>query len=193
MAKFYDEGFNPDDLIIRVSELLVATADGSDDLIDGVVTEVLALLRERMKMDVVFVSEFVNDERVFRYVENPPGNPLVPVGGSDPLEDTWCQRVVDGRLPEFIPNYADLPAEVKARTPITPFEIGTFLSTPILLDHGMVYGTLCCLSFSPHETVQQRDLRNLKSIAVLLATKLKRNLAGHPTTLPPAPVTRQPK
>lgn len=174
MAKFYDEGFNPDDLSIRVSELLVATADGSDDLIDGVVTEVLALLRERMKMDVVFVSEFVNDERVFRYVENPPGNPLLSVGGSDPLEDTWCQRVVDGRLPELIPNYADLPPEVKARTPKMPFDIGTFLSTPILLDHGKVYGTLCCLSFSPLEMVQQRDLRNLKSVAVLLATKLKK-------------------
>ena len=173
MQRLYDEGFNPDDLSIQVSELLVATADGSDVLIDGVVTEVLALLRERMKMDVVFVSEFVNNERVFRYVENPPGNPLLSIGGSDPLEDTWCQRVIDGRLPGLIPNYADLPADVKARAPKMPFDIGTFLSTPILLDHGKIYGTLCCLSFSPLETVQQRDLRNLKSVAALLATRLK--------------------
>lgn len=193
MTKFYDEGFNPDDLSVRVSELLVATADGSDELIDGVVTEVLALLRERMKMDVVFVSEFVNGERVFRYVENPPDNPLLLVGASDPLEDTWCQRVIDGRLPELIPNYADLPAKVKAATPKMPFDIGTFLSTPILLDHGQVYGTLCCLSFSAHETVHQRDLKNLKSVAVLLATKLKKTSLGRQAALAPAPLTLQPK
>ncbi len=34
MAKYYEEGFDPDDLSITVSELLVATADASDELLD---------------------------------------------------------------------------------------------------------------------------------------------------------------
>ena len=54
-SKYYEEGFNPDDISIRVSEMLVATADGSDELIDGAVTEMLQLLRQRLEMDVVFV------------------------------------------------------------------------------------------------------------------------------------------
>ena len=193
MAKFYDEGFDPDDFSIKVSELLVATADSSDELIDGAVTEVLALLRERLNMDVVFVSEFLDGERVFRYVENPPGNPLLPVGGSDPLEETWCQRVVDGRMPELIPNYADLPAKVKDEAPKPPFDIGTHLSTPIVVDGGQVYGTLCCFSFSPHENVQQRDLKNLKSVAMLVASKLKKTRPKQLADVEQQPLGLQPK
>lgn len=178
MAKFYDEGFSPDDLSIKVSGSLVATADSSDELIDGAVTEVLGLLRERLKMDVVFVSEFVDGQRVFRHVQNPPGNPVLPVGGSYPLKESWCQRVVDGRMPEFMPNYADLPADVKAEAPVPPFDIGTYLRTLILMADGQIYGTLCCFSFSPHESVQQRDLKNLKSVALLVAAKLKKTKPG---------------
>ncbi|HAQ86671.1 MAG TPA: diguanylate phosphodiesterase, partial [Pseudomonas sp.] len=47
--------------------------------------------------------------RVFRYLD---GNfvPLqLAIGGSDPLEDSYCQRVLDGRLPELIQDAALLP------------------------------------------------------------------------------------
>ena len=46
------------------------------------------------------------------------------------------------------------------------------MSTPVLLDDGHVYGTLCCISFSPQPTVQQRELKNLKSVAMLVARKI---------------------
>ena len=50
IAGLRDLGYEDDDLTVKVAELLVATADGS-------VSEVLHLLRERMSMDVVFVSD----------------------------------------------------------------------------------------------------------------------------------------
>lgn len=99
MTQLYEDEFNPDDLSVRVSELLVATADESDELIDSAVTDVLSLLRERLAMDVVFVSEFLDGQRVFRYVEAQDSSNVPTVGDGDPLETTWCQRVVNGRLP----------------------------------------------------------------------------------------------
>ena len=176
MATFYDEGFDPNDLSIRVSEMLVATADASDELIDSAVSDMLLLLRERLKMDVVFVSEFIDGQRVFRYVDTPNDKPVFKVGDSDPLEQTWCQRVVDGRIPEVIPNVPEFAN--KAQLPPTSFDVGTYLSTPVLLDGGHVYGTLCCLSFSPHESVHERDLKNLKSVALLVAKKIDKTKAG---------------
>ncbi|OYT91750.1 MAG: hypothetical protein CFE43_11660 [Burkholderiales bacterium PBB3] len=170
MVKFYEEGFDPDDLNIRVSELLVATADASDTLIDRAVADMLVLLKDRMKMDVVFVSEFVDGKQVFRYVDAPQEPPVMQEGDSDLLERTWCQRVVDGRLPEVIPNVAQFAG--KDQLPPAPFDIGTYLSTPVLLGGGQVYGTLCCLSFSPLESVQERDLKNLRSVAQLVAKKI---------------------
>ena len=195
MSKYHDDGFNPAALSVQVSEMLVATADGSDDLIDSAVTEMLQLLRQRLAMDVVFVSEFVDGQRVFRYVDS-TGNkskskPLIPVGHSDPLEQTWCQRVVDGRLPQFISDSNQLPNRV--RLPAVPFPIGTYLSTPIFLNDGRVYGTLCCFSFSPNEHIQERDLKNLQSVATLVAKKIGRPRVPVFKVTEPAPLTLQPK
>lgn len=177
MVQFYDEGFNPNDLSIRVSELLVATADASDELIDSAVGDMLVLLRERTKMDVVFVSEFLDGRQVFRYVDAPQDKPVMQVGASELLEHTWCQRVVDGRLPEVIPNVPQFAG--KDELPPASFDIGTYLSTPVLLDGGKVYGTLCCISFSPLAYVQELDLKNLRSVAQLVAKKIHLSSQQH--------------
>ncbi|RYH70938.1 MAG: histidine kinase, partial [Alcaligenaceae bacterium] len=62
-----------DAVIVRISELLVATPEGGDALISSSVSQVLKLLREHLKMDVIFISEFVDNRRVFRRVEAAPG------------------------------------------------------------------------------------------------------------------------
>ena len=195
MSKYHDDGFNPAALSVRVSEMLVATADGSDDLIDSAVTEMLQLLRQRLAMDVVFVSEFADGQRIFRYVDSPSSKsknkPLIPAGHSDPLEQTWCQRVVDGRLPQFISDSNKLPN--RASLPAVPFPIGTYLSTPIFLNDGRIYGTLCCFSFSPNEHIHERDLKNLQSVATLVARKIEKPRTPVYKANEPSPLTLQPK
>lgn len=54
---------------------------------------------------------------------------MIAAGQSDPLEASWCQRVVDGRLPGYIANTAALP-EAAALTQDLPFPIGTHISAP---------------------------------------------------------------
>lgn len=162
--------YEPDALDVRISELLVATADGSDALIDQAVPEVLRLLRQHLKMDVVFVSEFVDGRRVFRRVDTAPEARVIEAGQSAPLEETYCQRVVDGRLPRLVHDVAGTPGHFDL--PPTDFPIGAHLSTPIVLNDGRVYGTLCCFSFSPNHALTQRDLRKLEMSAELTAKKI---------------------
>ena len=110
MFPLLDLGYEPDDLMVKVSELMVATADGADADIDGSVLEVLRLLREKMHMDVVFVSEFVDGQRVFRGVDSAPDQaPVLATGDSGPLEESWCQQVVDGRMPPYIADASKEP------------------------------------------------------------------------------------
>lgn len=166
--KLHDAAFGPDDLSVMISELLVATADGTDPSIDRSVTEVLRTLRDRLKMDVVFVSEFVDGRRVFRFVEGdePPMGP----GDGNPLEESWCKQVVDGRLPELVPDVPAIAKDVKL--PHTAIPVGAHLSTPIVLPDGSVYGTLCCYSAAPNPALRKRDLDNLRNCAVLVARKV---------------------
>ncbi|MES2943167.1 MAG: GAF domain-containing protein, partial [Pseudomonadota bacterium] len=174
MNPLFDLGYEEDDLSVKVSELLVATADGADELIDKSVPEVLRLLRERMDMDVVFVSEFTEGKRVFRQVETLPENQVISVGGADPLEESWCQRVVDGRLPPYIHDAGKNPASAALEKAL-PFRIGTHISAPIVLKNGDVYGTLCCFSFSPVENPNPNDLKRLQLTAQLTANKIDRS------------------
>lgn len=163
-------GYHDDDLMVQVSELMVATADASDDMLDGAISDVLRLLRDRMLMDVVFVSEFVDGRRVVRQIAAAGDSPI-QVGMSDPLEESWCQRVVDGRLPQFIADASLDPVAALLLKKI-PFPVGTHISTPVVLNNGQVYGTLCCFSFHPKDQPNPDDLTRLQMTAQLTAQRL---------------------
>jgi len=180
----HDLGYEPTDLHVTVSELMVATADQSDDMLDRAITDVLKTLRDRLNMDVVFCSEFVDGQRVFRQVATSGTRPTIAVGESDELEQSWCQRVVDGRLPRFM---ADARADPVASALLDqlPFPIGTHISTPIVLKNGEVYGTLCSFSFSPHDNPNPDDLKTLEMTAKLAALRLEgRNVMPAPRDVP---------
>ncbi len=167
----YQEHYDPADLEVRISELLVATSDEAEEALDAPVQDVLKLLRSNLQMDVVFVSEFVDGRRVFRKVDQQEH--LITVGDSDALEASWCQRVVDGRLPQFIGDGAKLQATGAA--PATPFPVGTFMSVPIVLKDGQVYGTLCCFSHHVNGKVNPKDVRKLSYTAELTADRIEQS------------------
>ena len=79
--------YDPDDIDVRISELLVATSDAADPLVHPKVQEALCILRNHLDMDVVFVSQFRNNRRTFRVVETKPGVTVVKAGQSDPVEE----------------------------------------------------------------------------------------------------------
>ena len=184
MKQVNNLGYHDEDLMVRVSELLVATSDESDEMLDASITDVLRLLRDRMQMDVVFVSEFIDGRRVLRQVASDADSPIQP-GGSDPLEESWCQRVVDGRLPRFMPDAGREPAAAPLLQKL-PFPIGTHISTPVVLGNGEVYGTLCCFSFHPKDQPNPEDLSRLQMTAQLAARKLdlRRQKVRMPTSVP---------
>ena len=171
MYSLLSSDYAPDAFEVRVSELLVATAEGGDALISSAVSEVLHLLGEKLGMDVVFVSEFVDGHRVYRHVEADADKRIVEEDDPDPLEHTFCQRVVDGRLPRMVRNFATDPATQGLPTS-APFPIGSYLSVPVVLGDGCVYGTLCCFSFADNEALTHRDLKKLELSAQLTARRI---------------------
>jgi EAL domain-containing protein (putative c-di-GMP-specific phosphodiesterase class I) len=97
------------------------------------------------------------------------------VGGADPLEASYCQRIVDGRLPELIQDATAVPAAMELRV-TRALPVGAHLSVPIKLKDGSVYGTFCCFSFTPDLSLNQRDLGMMRVFADLAADVIERNL-----------------
>lgn len=176
------EPLDPQSLEVKISELLVATADGHDPDLDRAISDVLQLLRRQLRMDVVFVSEFVEGERVFRFMRG--GEVLgLHEGDSAPLESSYCHQVVTGRMPELVTNAADLVA--RGELPDTGLPIGAHLSTPVVLPDGRVYGTVCCFSTAAKPELQLSDLACLRQCARLVARKVE--VAAHAGFAPTEP------
>ena len=160
----------------RVADLMRPNPDHPLD--PGAVEAVLHGLREQLDLDVVFVAEFAEGRRVFRFVDRHPDAPPVQDGTWHDLEASFCLRVVDGRLPEYIPDVGALGPEVDL--PPVPFPIGTHLGTPVVLHDGSTYGTLCCFSLAAKPLMSDADLRLLRHCARLVARKIDRRARARP-------------
>ena len=146
-------------------------AEGKSD--GNSVSDILHAVRTHLKMEVAFVSEFTHGRRIFRYVDSSwPKNP-VRVGEGGPLEESYCQRIVEGRMPELL---ADARTNsVAAELPETfSLPIGAHLSVPIRLSDGSVYGTFCCFSRHADLSLNYRDLNVMRVFAELAGKMIDR-------------------
>jgi EAL domain-containing protein (putative c-di-GMP-specific phosphodiesterase class I) len=144
--------------------------------VDVVVQDALASVRTLLGMEVAFLSEFSEGRRVFRYVDKAANDIPVRVDASDPLEDSYCQRIVDGRLPELM---RDACANAEARTiaATTLIPVGAHLSVPLRLSDGRVFGTFCCFSRRADETLGERDVSTLRCFANMTAKFIEEQVA----------------
>ena len=134
------------------------------------VAQVLHTVRKHLGMDVAFISHFREVDRVFEHVDSDGVAPIT-VGQAIPLEDGYCMKVVRGELPQFIPDTSLVPAALEL--PATQaIPIGAHLSVPIELSDGEVYGTLCCFSRAPNLTLGERDMRMMRALGEVLASRI---------------------
>ena len=141
------------------------------------VDRMLNAVRIHLGMDVAFVSEFRAHERVFTNVDAADRTPI-RAGDVAPLSEGYCQRVVEGSLPELINDAHALPAAA-ALPETSAIPIGAHVSVPIHLSDGSIYGTFCCFSFLPDMSLTDRDLQIMKAFAELLAAQIDQDVMSH--------------
>lgn len=159
-----------------LATFLVADPVGTGGSARQVSTKALRAIRAHLGMDVAFVSEFRGDSRRFRYVDSAVDDCPVRAGDGGPLQESYCQRVVDGRLPELIHDAGSL-AESAALPVTADLPVGAHLSVPVRLSDGSVFGTFCCFSYKPDHSLNDRDLAVMRVFAELTAEQIEADLA----------------
>lgn len=165
----------------EASSLAAIFATPADDLrgaLHKTLPRLLRALREHLDMDVAFLSEFTDGCRMFRYVDAEGGKGVPRPGAGDPLEQTYCQRIVDGRLPELI-NDADAHPEARRLAVTRALDIGAYIGVPLRLSDGTLYGTLCCYSFQPDDTLNRRDLGIMHLVADIASDIIDHEMESH--------------
>lgn len=153
-------------------DISAVDAGGSTHAYHRPLVSFLDQMRTALGMDMVFVSEFVDQQRVFRALSIDPGSPLrVRPGESDPLVETYCRQIVDGTIPRLLRDSGD--SEAAVALPITEaLGVGAYLSAPVRLPNGTVFGTLCCLSHAACPQLQQQDADALQAVAQAIGSSI---------------------
>ncbi len=128
-------------------------------------------------MSVAFISEFIDGERVFKFVDAENENPPIKVGDSDPLEETYCKKIVDNKLTNIICDTSE--NDITRKLNVTDaLSIGSYMGVPIMLSSGEVYGTFCCYKYSSDKTLNQRDLSFLRAISEIASDIIESNIVS---------------
>jgi EAL domain-containing protein (putative c-di-GMP-specific phosphodiesterase class I) len=134
------------------------------------VQQMVDLVRDHLDMDIAFVAEFVDGERVLRWVSAAGDDAGFKPGRRDPMEATYCHGIAAGTVDPMVPNTAIEPGAQRAAS--ATFGAGARIGATIRLESGHVYGTLCAFRRTPDHTLRERDLKFVRFMAALVAERL---------------------
>ena len=77
-----------------------------------------------------------------------------------------------------IPDTREDDAEARKLEVPKRLNIGAYLSAPIVLSNGRIYGTICCISHAPRTDLGMRARDALASVARLVSTQIQKEVAA---------------
>ncbi|PND58767.1 diguanylate phosphodiesterase [Mycobacterium sp. ENV421] len=145
------------------------------------VRTLLGLLRNRLGLETAWLSSFRDGAQVFEVLDGEADTIGLSSGDRASLFDSYCVRVIDGRLPGIIP---DTSANQTTDTlPITSeFGLGAYVGVPVLNRSGGTVGMVCAVSRESKPYLADIDLRIVKQIAELIGTLIESPDTGRDTT-----------
>ena len=157
----------------KMKRMLLNHTDFATQTEAHAIQDILHAIRTHLNMEVAFLSEFFGEKRIYRYVDSDWESNPIYAGKSDPSENTYCNLVAKGILPELMQDASkNTIAAGLADTQAIP--IGAYLSVPITLSDSKLFGTFCCFSRAPDETLNQRDLALMHAFAELAGKAIER-------------------
>ncbi|GII22920.1 sensor domain-containing diguanylate cyclase [Planosporangium mesophilum] len=145
------------------------------------ITRALEVLLEELRMEVAFVGEFHDGQRVVTHSASVPGSLTVPVGMTQPVEETLCHLIATGALEPLVPDATTHP--VISAHPAARLGIGAHAGVP-LYSGARIVGTLCCASRTARESLNERDTETLRALSAYIGELLTGPAAADPQTAP---------
>jgi len=139
------------------------------------VERALAIVREHLEMDVAYVAEFTDGQEVYRALDGDSESFGLEQDEGIPLEGTYCKRMVEGLLPNVIPDTKADP-RVSALACTTEAGIGAYVGIPLVFTDGTVFGSFCCMSHQPDRSLVHRDINLMRVVASLVCDHIERDI-----------------
>lgn len=135
-----------------------------------VVVSTLELARAEMSMDVAVLGEIHDGREVVRLVAGEAESFGLAVGASVPVEETFCQRLLEGRLSNVVRD-AISDERVRDLEVARAAEIGAYIGVPLTTLDARLY-ILCCLAHERRPALGEREVLFLRGLGETIIREL---------------------
>ncbi|HTX07655.1 MAG TPA: HD domain-containing phosphohydrolase [Solirubrobacteraceae bacterium] len=131
----------------------------------------LRTARETLGMEVAYTSQLIGEHFVVRELDGDGASFGLVAELELPRERTFCQRMLEGRIPSLIPDvWAD---DRTGSVPVArSWHVGAVASVPLTFSDERLWGTLCALSHNSR-AFEYRDLQFLQVLARLISAQVE--------------------
>ncbi|MBV9212786.1 MAG: ATP-binding protein [Actinobacteria bacterium] len=142
------------------------------------IERILETARDMLGMDIAYFSQLTSEEQVIHKVTGDSDPFGFDEGTRVPIEQTYCQRMLNDRIRPVVPdaraepNLGDLVDAPDSRVPTA------YVGVPLQLSSGHVYGTLCCASREARSDLDERDVSFMRVLGRMLTDAIE-----HPSLL----------
>ncbi len=142
------------------------------------ITAALELAQAETEMDVAVLGEVCDGREVVRFVAGAGSFGLAP-GVSMPIEDTYCHRLLTGRLSNVVPD-AHADDQLRDLQITRVGRIGAYLGVPLTTRDARLY-VLCCLAHEQRPQLGERDVLFLRGLGATIVAELDKRRTQQPT------------
>jgi GAF domain-containing protein len=136
-----------------------------------VVEQALGAAREHLGMDAAYLTTIDARHQTIDGIVGDAAAVERYQGSVLPVEQTFCMRMLNDEIPNFVPDTRAHPA---LRDLAATRDFGSYVGVPVRLSDGRVHGTLCCVSREPRAGAGPDELRFMQILAGIVATRLER-------------------
>lgn len=147
-----------------------------ENTLEGFVRQLLKLLHLVTGMESTYLTRIDMDTETLYivYARNSQADNLIPEGEYFPWDDSLCKRALDSDT-----SFEDkVPERWSASVRASSMGINTYMSTPVILENGSLYGTLCAIS-REHITYTEHGEQILRLFANLIARYIEKDEILH--------------
>ena len=129
---------------------------------DDQVVEALKVARIETETEVAVLGEIRDGREIVRDLAGDGGSFGLFAGASMPIEDTYCQRLLTGKLSNVVPD-AQANEHVKDLEITRAAPIGAYIGVPLTGLDARLY-VLCCLAHEQRPQLGEQDVLFLRGL-----------------------------
>lgn len=141
-----------------------------------VVVSTLELARAEMSMDVAVLGEIRDGREVVQLVAGEAESFGLAVGASVPVEETFCRRLLEGRLGNVVRDVIS-DERVRDLEVARAAGIGAYIGVPLTALDARLY-ILCCLAHERRPALGEQDVLFLRGLGETVIRELDLAPAG---------------